>query len=126
MRPGSLVSKWTDERVKRLTVLWEVENWSAQKIAEALGDGFTRHAVTSRVRRMKLKPHERDVARRSASAPVNAEVVKGSLAQLRAQGAMWAPARRCLWCAAPTEGRYCEDHATLAFNIGRPPPPAAD
>lgn len=119
MRPGSLASRWTDDRVEKLKTLWEVENWSAQKIAEELGDGFTRHAVTSRIRRMKLKSHDRAIARRGAAAPAIVEVVKGSLAQLRAQGAMWAPSRRCLWCQAPTEGRYCEEHATLAYSLGQ-------
>ena len=44
---------WTDERVKKLTLLWKSGN-SASKIAVELGEGVSRNAVIGKIHRLGL------------------------------------------------------------------------
>ena len=44
---------WTDERVKKLTLLWKNGN-SASKIASELGEGVSRNAVIGKIHRLGL------------------------------------------------------------------------
>ena len=44
---------WTEERVKRLTILWKSGN-SASKIAIELGEGVSRNAVIGKIHRLGL------------------------------------------------------------------------
>ena len=44
---------WTDERVKKLTLLWKSGN-SASKIANELGEGVSRNAVIGKIHRLGL------------------------------------------------------------------------
>jgi GcrA cell cycle regulator len=55
------MSVWTEDRIARLKTLWPL-GWSAQRIADALGEDVTRSAVLGKVHRMKLS-----MGRRSAS-----------------------------------------------------------
>lgn len=47
------MSVWTEDRIARLKTLWPL-GWSAQRIADALGEDVTRSAVLGKVHRMKL------------------------------------------------------------------------
>ncbi len=44
---------WTEERVKKLTLLWKSGN-SASKIAVELGEGVSRNAVIGKIHRLGL------------------------------------------------------------------------
>ena len=44
---------WTEERVKKLTLLWKSGN-SASKIAAELGEGVSRNAVIGKIHRLGL------------------------------------------------------------------------
>ena len=47
------MSVWTEDRTARLKTLWS-QGWSAQRIADTLGEEVTRSAVLGKVHRMKL------------------------------------------------------------------------
>ncbi|WP_439473072.1 GcrA family cell cycle regulator [Brevundimonas sp.] len=47
------MSVWTEDRIARLKTLWSL-GWSAQRIADTLGEDVTRSAVLGKVHRMKL------------------------------------------------------------------------
>ncbi|WP_313045543.1 GcrA family cell cycle regulator [Brevundimonas sp.] len=47
------MSVWTEDRIARLKTLWS-QGWSAQRIADTLGEDVTRSAVLGKVYRMKL------------------------------------------------------------------------
>ncbi|PZU72480.1 MAG: GcrA cell cycle regulator [Brevundimonas sp.] len=67
-RRGSLImSVWTEDRIARLKTLWSL-GWSAQRIADTLGEDVTRSAVLGKVHRMQLS------VRRSPASPVNSAV----------------------------------------------------
>ena len=50
---GSEFMAWTEERVKKLTLLWKSGN-SASKIAIELGEGVSRNAVIGKIHRLGL------------------------------------------------------------------------
>ena len=58
------MSVWTKDRIARLKTLWSL-GWSAQRIADTLGEDVTRSAVLGKVHRMKLS------LGRSPASPVN-------------------------------------------------------
>jgi GcrA cell cycle regulator len=47
-------SKWTDERIEKLKSLWNA-GYSAELVAQELGDGITRDAVIGKVHRLGLQ-----------------------------------------------------------------------
>lgn len=56
------MSIWTDDRISRLKTLW-LQGWSAQRVADDLGDDVSRNAVLGKVHRLNLS------AGRAGSAP---------------------------------------------------------
>ena len=67
-------TKWHDDAVDNLTRLWN-DGYTAQKIADALGDGISRCAVIGKARRLGLSsrvaganPRRREAASRGSDA----------------------------------------------------------
>ena len=50
---------WTEERVKKLTLLWKSGN-SASKIAIELGEGVSRNAVIGKIHRLVCLNEDQD------------------------------------------------------------------
>ena len=79
------MSVWTEDRIARLKTLWSL-GWSAQRIADTLGEDVTRSAVLGKVHRMQLS------VRRSPASPVNS-VSSRSCATTESSALSATPAR---------------------------------
>ena len=140
------MSIWTEDRIRRLRTLW-LQGWSAQRVADDLGDDVSRNAVLGKVHRLNLSagragsapPRSRKAATpplRKATEPrvVTCPVPKPSAVPTPACGtASILTVGRCdcrfpygdpkasafRLCGRPVErGAFCGSHAAIAYKGG--------
>ena len=117
---------WTDELITKVKTLWE-EGYSSSAIAKALGEGLTKNAVIGKIHRLKVARNTvQNIATAKISLPPIVELLPyiGQPKPLEILGP-----QECrypvntpedgglhLFCAAPTETVYCENHHAVVYR----------
>lgn len=117
------MSGWTDDAKQRAIDLWN-EGKSAAEIAKALGKGFTRNSVLSKIHRSGAAERKAPVGLNAR--PVRTAQIKRALARAKAAAPTTAPEARPAPKPAPTKAAPLSSpstHVTSYVAPGQEPAP---
>lgn len=123
---------WTEDRIAKLTELWD-KGFSASQIAAELGEGVTRNAVIGKAHRLCLKSRPSPVkgdntkAKKAAAKPKKKEEKKVvTLLDLTSTICKWPSGHPSdedfQFCGKPATSAlpYCEEHCAMAYQAQTP------
>lgn len=107
------MSVWTDDRVELLEKLWG-EGVICRKIAEQLGDGFTRNSILGKARRLGLPAHI--VLPGNYYPHVRQSAPRKKQEDIAPEGFLGVPLLDLAWVdGAPAECRYPQGEGPFTF-----------